>query len=135
LRLRLLPVVWRGADDLERTFSEINKAGASSLVVLSGFATHRAQIVALAAKYRLPTVYSDSEYPEAGGLISYGTSISERYRRVAHYVDRILKGAKPADMPIETPTKFELVVNLGTAKQLGLIIPESVLQRADRVIR
>jgi putative tryptophan/tyrosine transport system substrate-binding protein len=93
------------------------------------------RIVGFALKSRLPSMYGSREAVEAGGLMSYGTVQAESYRRVAYYVDRILKGAKPADLPVEQPTKFELVINLKTAKQIGLTIPQSVLYRADRVIK
>jgi putative ABC transport system substrate-binding protein len=96
---------------------------------------HRQQIAQFAIKQRLPSMFGWSEYVEAGGLISYGPNRAESLRRVAVYVDKILKGAKPADLPVEQPTKFELVINLKTAKQIGLTIPPNVLARADRVIR
>ena len=92
-------------------------------------------IVGFAQKSRLPSVYQNKEDVEAGGLMSYGSDQNDRNRRVAYYVDKILKGAKPADLPIEQPTKFELVINLKTAKQIGLTIPPNVLARADKVIR
>jgi putative ABC transport system substrate-binding protein len=98
------------------------------------FRAQRAQIIALAAKNRLPAVYGLREEAEAGGLIAYGASVPQLYRRAATYVDRILKGAKPVDLPVEQPTEFELVINLKTAKTLGLTIPPSLLQRADQVI-
>jgi putative tryptophan/tyrosine transport system substrate-binding protein len=95
---------------------------------------HRA-IADLAIKSRLPSVYSTREAVEAGGLMYYGADLAESYRRVAYFIDRILKGAKPADLPVEQPKKFELVINLKTAKQIGLTIPPNVLPRADRVIK
>jgi len=93
------------------------------------------RIVGFALKSRLPSVFNRREAVDAGGLMSYGADLAGSYRRVAYYVDRILKGAKPADLPVEQPTKFELVINLKTAKQIGLTIPQSVLYRADKVIR
>ena len=95
----------------------------------------RMRIAELAAKHRLPAVYHWKEYVEAGGLLSYGTDLAEGFRRAAIYVDKILKRAKPGDLPVEQPTKFELVINLKAAKQIGLIIPPNVLARADKVIR
>jgi putative ABC transport system substrate-binding protein len=92
-------------------------------------------VVRVAASYRLPAIYEAREFCEAGGLMSYGPSIPESFRRAAVYVDKILKGAKPADLPVEQPTKFELVINLKTAKALGLTIPQSVLARADELIQ
>jgi putative ABC transport system substrate-binding protein len=96
--------------------------------------THRLQIVALAAKSRLPAIYGWPAFAEAGGLMSYGPDFRDMYRQAAVFVDKILKGARPGDIPIEQPTKFELVINLKTAKTLGLIIPQSLRQRADQVI-
>jgi putative tryptophan/tyrosine transport system substrate-binding protein len=99
------------------------------------FTTTNAElIVALAARYRVPTISIDPLYAELGGLISYGTDFAELFRQAAEYIDRVLKGTKPGDLPIQQPTKYELVINLKTAKELGLIIPESVLSLADRVI-
>jgi len=93
------------------------------------------QIVGLALKNRLPSVYNDREAVDAGGFMSYSADLADRYRRVAYYVDRILKGAKPSDLPVEQPTKFELVINQKTAKQIGVTIPQSLLYRADKVIK
>src|SRR5262245_16056030 len=105
------------------------------IVVVSVFAAvQRRRIVQLAAQHRLPAVYFNRSFAEAGGLISYGPRVIDNYRRTASYVDRILKGAKPADLPVQAPTKYELVINLKTAKALGLEIPSSVLARADEVI-
>jgi len=99
------------------------------------FSRHRAKLLALAAQARLPAVYGVKHFVEDGGLISYGANLADLFRRSAGYVDKILKGAKPGDLPIEQPTKFELVVNVKTAKALGITVPESVLFRADEVIR
>ena len=93
------------------------------------------RIVGFALKSRLPSMYNNREFVDAGGLMSYGADLADSYRRVANYVDKILKGAKPADLPVEQPTKFELVINLKTAKQIGLTIPQSMLYRADKVIK
>jgi putative tryptophan/tyrosine transport system substrate-binding protein len=99
------------------------------------FTSHRTQVVDFAAKSRLPAIYPQSDYMDAGGLMFYGVSITYLFRRAATYVDKILKGAKPGDLPVEQPSKFELVINLKTAKQIGLTIPPNVLARADRVIK
>ena len=96
---------------------------------------HRQEVVASAAKHRMPATYGRPEFVEAGGLMSYGTNYPELFRRAAAYVDKILKGTKPADLPVEQPTKFELVLNLKAAQQIGLKIPPNVLARADRVIK
>jgi putative tryptophan/tyrosine transport system substrate-binding protein len=96
--------------------------------------SQRKQIVEFAAQKRLPAIYESSEFVDAGGLMSYGPSFAEHYRRVAYFVDKILKGAKPGDLPIEQPTKFELILNMKTAKTLGITFPQAILVRADRVI-
>jgi len=133
-----LQFVWaRGPADIDRAFSDVTKARAGALAVLSTpmLSSQRQRLADLAAKNRLPTVHSFRPYVEAGGLMAYGPSTSDMARRAATYVDKILKGAKPADLPVEQPTKFELVINLKTAKALGLTIPPSLLQRADEVIQ
>jgi putative ABC transport system substrate-binding protein len=122
---------------LDPALSEVKKSHADSMFVFEDpvFRANATRIVEFAAKARLPTVYGGSEFVHAGGLMSYGPSHADMFRRAAGYVDKILKGAKPGDLPIEQPTKFELVVNLKTAKALGLTMPESILLRADEVIR
>jgi len=124
--------------DIDPGFRAANKAQAEAVLwMVSGsvFRPHRIQIVELAVKSRLPVIYNSAESVEAGGLMSYGVNGSVVYRRAATYVDKILKGAKPADLPVEQPTKFEFIINLKAAKQIGLTIPPNVLARADRVIR
>jgi putative ABC transport system substrate-binding protein len=137
LELHLQPAGVEEPNDFESAFSAINRGAANSLIVLASpmFASHRARIADLAAKSRLPAIYPTSPYVDAGGLMSYGNNLSVEWRRAAVYVDKILKGAKPADLPVERPMKFELVINLKTAKQIGLTIAGSVLFRADRVIK
>jgi ABC-type uncharacterized transport system substrate-binding protein len=134
LGMRLEPVSIRGPND----FDSASKAvpGTDGLLFLESplFTTHRARLAELAARSRLPAIYGQREYVEVGGLMSYGTHFKDLYRRAAWYVDKILKGAKPGDLPVEQPTNFELVINLKTAKALGLTIPLSLLQRADQVI-
>ena len=127
----------RTPKDLKHAFDEIEQARADGLIVSQNvmYVQHRKLIADLAAQYRLPAIYGRSDFVDAGGLASYGTSFPDLYRRAAVYVDKILKGAKPADLPVEQPTKFELVINLKTAKQIGLTISPSILARADRVIR
>jgi putative tryptophan/tyrosine transport system substrate-binding protein len=136
LGVRLQFVEARGPADLDRAFSEIIKARADALTVLGTpmFFNERRRLVDLTAKNRLPALYPIREFVDAGGLTSYGANFADLYRRAAAYVDKIFKGAKPADLPVEQPTKFELVINLKTAKALGLTIPPSLLGRADEVI-
>jgi putative tryptophan/tyrosine transport system substrate-binding protein len=137
LRVTLQRLEVRGPDDFEPAFSAIKRERASALIVLRNnlIRAHLAQIVGLAIKSGLPALYPDSFSTDAGGLMSYGPKPFEQYRRVAIYVDKILKGAKPAELPVERPTKFEFVINLKTAKQIGVTIPPNVLARADRVIK
>jgi putative ABC transport system substrate-binding protein len=127
----------RAADGFDRVFAALNKQRPDGLYVPGGslMAANRKRITAFALKSRLPSMYSNKEAVDAGGLVSYGADEAESYRRVAYYVDRILKGAKPANLPVEQPTKFELVINLKTAKQIGLTIPPEVLARASRLIK
>ena len=136
LGVRLQFLEARGPADIDRAFSEMTRARTGALTVLSTpmFGTERRRLVDLAAQNRLPTMFSFRRYVDAGGLMSYGPNLTDLSRRAATYVDRILKGAEPGNLPVEQPTKFELVINLKTAKALGLTIPPSVLARADQVI-
>jgi putative ABC transport system substrate-binding protein len=136
VKLQYLDIL--GPKDIETAFRAAGKERAdAALMQVSGplASSRRPQIAALAVKSRLPVIYHRREYVEAGGLIAYGVSFTDLDRRAAYYVDKILKGAKPADLPVEQPTKFELVINLKTAKQIGVTIPPNVLVRADRVIK
>jgi putative ABC transport system substrate-binding protein len=137
LKLTIQPFEVRGADDFERVFSAMGKQRPDGLYVHGGplMYANQKQVAGFALKSRLPSIYPQKEYVDAGGLMSYGNDTTEHYRRVAYYVDKILKGARPADLPVEQPTKFELVINLKTAKQIGLTIPPNVLVRADKVIK
>jgi putative ABC transport system substrate-binding protein len=124
------------ANDIERAFRGAAEKRAEAVVILSSpVLTRRKHIADLAMKSRLPAIYDRQEFAEVGGLMTYGVSLTDLDRRAATYVDKILKGAKPADLPVEQPTKFDLVINLKAAKQIGLIVPPHVLARADRVIR
>ncbi len=136
LGVRLQVVEARGPQDFDRAFSDMTRARADALIVLgtSMFFTERRRLVDLAAKHRLPATYSARDSVDAGGLMAYGPNFADMFRRAATYVDKILKGAKPADLPVEQATKFELVINLKTAKALGLTVPPSLLGRADQVI-
>jgi putative tryptophan/tyrosine transport system substrate-binding protein len=137
--LRLTVRSWevRDANSFETLFAELTKERPDGLYVPGGplMRANQKRIAGFALKSRLPSVYNNREAVDAGGLMSYTADFADSYRRIAYYVDRILKGAKPADLPVEQPTKFELVINLKTAKQIGLTIPQSVLYRADKVIK
>src|SRR5258705_7778779 len=137
LRLTLQPWEVRAADDFEKVFAALTKERPDGLYVGGGplMVANQKRTVGFALKSRLPSVYSRKEAVDAGGLMSYGADLADSYRRVAYYVDKILKGAKPADLPVEQPTKFELVINLKTAKQIGVTIPQKVLVRAGKVIK
>ena len=133
-----LQLLWaRDPDAIDKAFLLMSRERAEALVQIPHalYTQHRARILKHVAKNRLPSIYSHSEDVEAGGLLSYGVNYAAEYRRTAIYADKILKGAKPAELPVEQPTKFELVINLKTAKHIGLVIPPNVLARADRVIR
>jgi len=133
----LLSVEVKGADDLETAFTVIRKNRAGGIIVLSDpmFGTHRRRIAEFTVKSRLPAIYPGPEFVDAGGLMSYGNNFDDLFRRAATYVDKILKGAKPADLPVEQPKKFEFIINLKAANQISLTIPPNVLARADRVIK
>jgi putative ABC transport system substrate-binding protein len=137
LQLRLQFLEIRGLADLEPAFTSATSKRAEALLVLASpfFAAHRQTIIELAARRHLPATYEEKRFVENGGLMSYGPNFLNMYRRSATYVDKILKGARPADLPVEQPTKFELVINLKTARALGLTIPASLLHRADDVIQ
>jgi putative ABC transport system substrate-binding protein len=134
--VELRPIDVREADEIERAVTAFARSSNGGLIVTaaSGSANHGDLIITLAARYKLPAVYSDRHYVTGGGLISYGPDRVDQYRRAAAYVDRIFKGEKPADLPVQAPTKYELVINLKTAKALGLDVPATVLARADEVI-
>jgi putative ABC transport system substrate-binding protein len=137
LGLQLQYVAAKDAEDLENALDVAKRAGVQALLAHPStfVATNRARIIELSIKNRLPVIYGSGDHAEAGALMSYGPDLVDNYRRAGTYVDKILKGAKPADLPVEQPIKFELVINLITAKKMGLIIPANVLARADRVIR
>ncbi len=138
LKLIVQPWEVRNRDDFDRVFAAIGKQRPDGLDVLAAgplMRANRKRIIGFALKSRLPSMFADRESVDAGGLMYYGADVAESYRRVAYFVDRILKGAKPADLPVEQPTKFELIINLKTAKQIGLTIPPEVLARANRLIK
>jgi putative ABC transport system substrate-binding protein len=137
LKLTVQPWELRRTDDFDKVFAAINKDRQDGLYVSTGalLNSNQTRIVSFALRSGLPSIYGRGEYVDRGGLMYYGADLTSSYRRVAYYVDKILKGAKPADLPVEQPTKFEMVINLKTAKQIGVTIPQKVLARADRVIR
>ncbi|MBI2367190.1 MAG: ABC transporter substrate-binding protein [Deltaproteobacteria bacterium] len=137
LSLRLHPLEIKSADDIDRAFAAMTKARDQAIIILtSPFATlNSKRIVELALKHRLPGIYPTRQFVEEGGLMAYGPLISDLYRRAATYVDKILKGRTPADLPIEQPMRFDFIVNLNAAKQIGVTVPPNVLVRADKVIR
>jgi putative tryptophan/tyrosine transport system substrate-binding protein len=137
LSVEIQPVELSKSEDFEPTYAAMVRERTNAFTVLPDpvFIAHRSRIVALAAKYKLPGIYDRRAYTDVGGLMTYGPNFPDLLRRAATYVDKILKGAKPAELPVEQPTKFELVINLKTAKQIGLTIPPNVLARADRVIK
>ena len=127
----------RGIDDIDTAFADAAKAGAGGMLTISSsyFNVHKKRLVSAAAKTRMPTIYEHRDFVEAGGLVSYGPDLREAFRLAASYVDKILKGAKPADLPVEQVSKVELSINQRTAKTLNLTIPQSLLLRADEVIQ
>ncbi|HEX2930319.1 MAG TPA: ABC transporter substrate-binding protein [Candidatus Binatia bacterium] len=138
LGIKLLPLVFRGPEDFEELIRSATKERANGLIERQGPSismADRKRVVELTMKNRLPTISTFSGWADIGGLVAYGADRNAIYRRAAYYVDKILKGAKPADLPVEAPTKFELVINLKAAKQIGVTIPQNVLARADKVIR
>jgi putative ABC transport system substrate-binding protein len=137
LGVQLEVIEVRDAQEIERAFSDVarSRAGAILTVADAFLWSQRARIVSVAARHRLPGIYPEGEFVEEGGLMAYGPNVRDNFRRAADYVDKILKGAKPSDLPVEQPTKFELVINLKTAKALGVTIPQSLLLRADQVIQ
>ena len=137
LGLKLLSLPVRSLDDFDSAFARAKRDGAQALITTVSplINTQRRQVLDFAAKNRLPAMYPTNEFVEAGGLMSYAPNPADLWRRAADFVDKILKGAKPADIPVEQPKKFEFLVNLKSAKQIGVTVPSSVLSRADRVIR
>jgi putative ABC transport system substrate-binding protein len=136
LKMRVIPIEWRQAGDIEPAFKRGAKLGAQAYMITQSFLSNsqRQVIVDRLLRSKIPAIYHDDRYPEAGGLMGYGPSSLDNFRRAAAYVDKIFKGAKPGDLPIEQPTRFELVLNLKTAKAMGIKFPQSFLVRADRVI-
>src|SRR5262249_40478737 len=137
LSLSLQSLEVKTVNDLQGAFDAATRRGVNGLVLLASvlISTHLKLVADLAVKNRLPSIYDRSDFVEAGGLMSYGTNVSDMSHRAAKYVDKVLKGANPGDLPVERPTKFEFMINLKAAKQIGLTIPQSVLYRADKVIK
>jgi ABC-type uncharacterized transport system substrate-binding protein len=137
LGLHLHSLAVRHPDELDSVFAAMTREGAEALIALADgvFWSHRTRVVALAAQHRLPAVFDAREFANAGGLMTYGPHVPDNYRRAAVYVDKILKGTKPADLPVEQPVKFEFVINLKTAKALGVTIPPALLFQADEVLQ
>ncbi len=135
LGVTLLSLAVKGSDDIDRAFATIRKERAAGVLQFVGLGGHKRQIVDLAAKSQLPAFYTRGRWVAAGGLMSYGSNWPDLFRRAATYVDKILKGAKPADLPVEQPKKFDLIINLKTAKQLGITIPPNILYQATKVIK
>ena len=136
LGVELTPINVRDAGEIERSIAAFARSADDGLIVTGGplSGLHRNLIIALAARHKLPAVFIERSYAAAGGLISYGPDFLDQFRRAADYVDRILKGEKPSDLPVQAPTKYELVINLNAAKALGLTVPDTLLARADEVI-
>jgi putative tryptophan/tyrosine transport system substrate-binding protein len=137
LGIQIRPYEIKSAGDIDHAFDDVKKFHINGALVTGGPVTTRnsTRIAELASKLRLPAIYNTRQFVEDGGLMAYGVNFGDIYRRAAIYVDKILKGAKPADLPVEQPTKFEFIINLKAAKQIGLMMPPNVLARADRVIR
>lgn len=137
MSVALLSLPVKTPEDIDRAFDAMRKERLDGLLTVGDpmLGTHRRKMADLAVRNRVPSIHGTSEYVDAGGLVSYGTNFNDLYRRAAVYVDRILKGAKPADLPVEQPTTFELIVNLKAARQIGLAIPQSILYRADRLLQ
>jgi len=136
LGVTILPVEAQDAPEIERAFAQMRGQGVGAVIVLINplYHQHRGRIAALAILHRLPTITADRDFAAAGCLLSYGSSLTESFRRAATYVDRILKGAKPGDLPVEEPVKFDLVINRATAKKLGLAIPQALLVSAEEML-
>ena len=132
----MIPIDARDPTEMERAITAFAREPNGGLILTGsqGVANHRNRIIALALQHRLPSVYAFRYYPASGGLASYGPDIIDEHRRAAAYVDRVLKGERPADLPVQAPTKYELVINLKTAKALGITVPQTMLGRADEVI-